>query len=95
MNAVHFLATIGTALGLAGAASLLMQARRLLRLGSACEISLPVRAVSVTGYAVWLAYGVAIQDVPLILVDAAGLVGAIMVLRITVTLRRSRPCLIP
>ncbi len=94
MNTVHFLATIGTALGLAGAASLLAQARRLRRIGSACEISLPVRVVSAAGYAVWLAYGVAIGDVPLIVVDAAGLAGAILVLRITISLRRTRPCAI-
>jgi hypothetical protein len=44
------------------------------------------------GYAVWLAYGVAFRDLPLILVDAAALFGAILVLRITLRLRRARPC---
>jgi uncharacterized protein with PQ loop repeat len=87
-----FLATLGTAFGLAGAASLLLQARRLRRLGTACEISVPIRLVSLTGYAVWLAYGVAIRDLPLIAVDAAGLAGAILVLRITIRLRRLRSC---
>ena len=94
MNAVQMLATIGTAFGLVGAASLLLQARRLRRLGTACEISIPIRVVSLTGYAVWLAYGLAIEDLPLILVDAAGLAGAILVLRITVVLRRRRACAI-
>jgi uncharacterized protein with PQ loop repeat len=92
MSIVQFLATTGTAFGLMGATSLLLQARRLRRLGTACEISIPIRFVSLTGYAVWLAYGIAIRDVPLILVDLAGLAGAGLVLHITVTLRRLRAC---
>ena len=88
MSAIHFLAAAGTAVGLTAAVSLLLQARRLSRLGSACETSIPVRLVTLVGYAVWLAYGVAIGDLPLILVDLAGLAGAGLVLYITVALRR-------
>ena len=88
MSAIHFLAAAGTAVGLTAAISLLMQARRLSRLGSACETSIPVRVVTLVGYAVWLAYGIAIGDLPLILVDLAGLAGAGLVLYITVGLRR-------
>jgi MtN3 and saliva related transmembrane protein len=88
MSAIHFLAAAGTAVGLTSAISLLLQARRLSRLGSACETSIPVRLVTLVGYAVWLAYGVAIGDLPLILVDLAGLAGAGLVLYITVVLRR-------
>jgi MtN3 and saliva related transmembrane protein len=92
MSAVPMLASIGTTLGLAGAASLLLQARRIRQLGTACEISIPIRLVSLTGYAVWLAYGITIRDLPLILVDLAGLVGASLLLRITFNLRRRTPC---
>jgi MtN3 and saliva related transmembrane protein len=92
MNVVQFLATTGTAFGLMGATSLLLQARRLRRLGTACEISIPLRVLSLTGYAVWLAYGIVIGDVPLIVVDLAGLVGAGLVLHITLGLRRVRAC---
>jgi uncharacterized protein with PQ loop repeat len=92
MGMVHVLATAGTAIGLVGALSLLLQARRLRRLGTACETSIPVRLVSAVGYAVWLAYGLAIGDVPLILVDLAGLAGAGLVLHITLVLRRRRAC---
>jgi hypothetical protein len=92
MGMVHVFATAGTAIGLVGAFSLVLQARRLRRLGTACETSIPVRLVTATGYAVWLAYGVAIRDVPLILVDLAGLAGAGLVLHITLVLRRSRAC---
>jgi uncharacterized protein with PQ loop repeat len=92
MAMVELLATAGTAVGLTGAASLLAQARRLKRVGTACEVSIPVRLVHATGYAVWLAYGVAIRDVPLILVDLAGLAGAGLVLHVTLQLRRGRAC---
>ena len=92
MSIVQFLATAGTAFGLMGATSLLLQARRLRRLGTACEISIPIRLVSLTGYAIWLAYGIAIRDVPLILVDLAGLAGAGLMLRITLVLRSQRAC---
>jgi MtN3 and saliva related transmembrane protein len=92
MSAVHYLAAAGTAIGVMGAASLALQARRLLLIGTACEISIPVRLVTLTGYAVWLAYGIAIRDMPLILVDLAGLAGAGLVLHITLVLRRRRAC---
>ena len=95
MGVVQLLATMGTAIGLVGALSLLLQARRLRRLGTACEISIPIRLVSLTGYAVWLAYGVAIRDVPLILVDVAGVAAAGLVLHVTLVLRRRRACPIP
>jgi uncharacterized protein with PQ loop repeat len=92
MTFVQFLASTGTTFGLVGAASLLSQARRLRRLGTACEISIPVRVVSLTGYAIWLAYGIVIRDVPLIIVDLAGLGAAALVLHITLTLRSQRAC---
>jgi MtN3 and saliva related transmembrane protein len=94
MSIVQFLATTGTAFGLLGATSLLLQARRLRRLGTACEISIPIRLVSLTGYAVWLAYGIALRDLPLIVVDLAGLAAAGLVLHITLVLRRQSACAI-
>jgi MtN3 and saliva related transmembrane protein len=92
MNALHVLAAAATALGLVGALALLVQSRNLYRVGTACEISLLFFAVSAAGYAVWLAYGLALGDVPLILVDVTGLVGATTALAVAVRLRRRRPC---
>lgn len=92
MNTVGALGAAGTAVGLVAAVSLLLQARRLLRLGSACEVSVPVRVLALAGYGVWLAYGVAIGDVPLILVDVAGVAGAALVLQVTLRLRRRQAC---
>jgi uncharacterized protein with PQ loop repeat len=92
MNTASFLGTAGTALGLFWALSMLVQARRLLKIGTACELSIPIRVLALAGYAVWLAYGVAIQDIPLILDDLAGVAGAGLVLHVTVVLRRQRAC---
>ena len=92
MDHASFLGMAGTAVGLVAALSLLLQARRMRRLGSACEVSIPVRALALTGYAIWLGYGVAIGDLPLILVDLAGVAGAALVLRVTLSLRRQRSC---
>jgi uncharacterized protein with PQ loop repeat len=87
-----FLGTAGTAVGLVAAMSLVLQARRLKWLGSACEVSIPVRLLALVGYTIWLAYGIAIGDVPLILVDLAGVAGAAFVLYVTVSLRRRSAC---
>jgi len=95
MDEATFLGTAGTAIGLIAAVSLLLQARRLARLGSACEVSIPVRVLAFAGYAVWLGYGLAIRDLPLILVDLAGVAGAALVLRVTLSVRRQRACPIP
>jgi uncharacterized protein with PQ loop repeat len=94
MDEVTFLGSVGTAVGLVAALSLLLQARRLRRIGQACEVSIPVRLLALAGYTIWLAYGVAIGDVPLILVDVAGVAGAALVLHVTVSLRRRTACAI-
>jgi uncharacterized protein with PQ loop repeat len=92
VTTASFLGTAGTALGLFWALSMLLQARRLLKIGTACELSIPIRVLALAGYAVWLAYGIAIKDVPLILVDLAGVAGAALVLHVTVVLRRQQTC---
>jgi MtN3 and saliva related transmembrane protein len=92
MDETTFLGSAGTVIGVVAAMSLLLQARRLSRIGNACEVSIPVRLLALGGYAIWLAYGVAIGDVPLILVDLAGVAGAALVLRVSLVLRRRRAC---
>jgi uncharacterized protein with PQ loop repeat len=92
MDHTTLLGSAGTVIGLVAALSLLIEARRLARLGSACEVSIPVRLLALTGHAIWLAHGVAIGDLPLILVDLAGVAGAALVLRVTLVVRRRRAC---
>ena len=94
MNAVVVLAMAGTMIGLFSTVGLFLQARRLKRLGKACEISIPIRALTLTGYGIWFAYGLVIGDIPLIVVDLVGLVGGTLVLCVTVVLRQQHACAI-
>jgi uncharacterized protein with PQ loop repeat len=92
------IATLGTAQGLAAAASLygvggalsvLLQAGRMLARRASCDISAGFLAVYVGGYAVWLVYGLSVENVPLILVDAVGLVCGALTLAVALALRGS------
>ena len=67
------LATCATLYGVAGSFSSLLQAVALARAGSAREISIPFIAILTGGHAIWLAYGVGITNLPLIVTDAIGL----------------------
>ena len=95
MNAVFVLAMAGTITGLFSTVGLFLQARRLKRLGKACEISIPIRTITLSGYVIWFAYGLAIGDIPLIVVDLVGLAGGTLVLGVTLALRRRNSCVIP
>ena len=81
------LALIATAYGLCGAASSLLEAARLLKSGSADEISLAFLGVLLGGYLVWLLYGISTGDEPLIVTDAVGLAAGTITLSIAVRLR--------
>ena len=82
------LALIATAYGVFAAASSLLEAARLLRSGSADEISLTFLGVLLGGYLVWLLYGIAAGDAPLIITDAVGLATSTITLSIAARLRR-------
>ena len=84
------LALIATAYGVCAAASSLLEAARLLRSGSSDEISLPFLGVLLGGYLVWLLYGIAAGDDPLIITDAVGLAAGTITLSIAARLRRRR-----
>jgi uncharacterized protein with PQ loop repeat len=81
------LAVIATAYGVAGAASSLLEAARLLRSGSSDEISLAFFFVLLGGYLVWLLYGISARDEPLIVTDAVGLAACTITLSVAVRLR--------
>lgn len=74
----------------AGAASAgLLQVRQLLEGRRSCDVSALFFAVYAGGYAMWLAYGVNIGSLPLIIVDAIGVVCATTTLTIALSLRGS------
>jgi uncharacterized protein with PQ loop repeat len=80
---------VATLYGVGAAAAVLLQARQVLRRGSSCEVSARFFATYAGGYAVWLLYGLSIGSLPLILVDAAGLLCGLVTLAITLSLRGS------
>ena len=83
------LALLVTAYGVGAAAAVLLQARQLLEGRGSCEVSARFLAVYAGGYALWLGYGVSIGSLPLIVVDAIGVVCATFTLAIALSLRGS------
>jgi len=78
-----------TAYGTGAAAAGLLQVRRLLESRRSCEVSILFFAIYAGGYASWLAYGVSIDSLPLVIVDAIGVVCATLTLAIALSLRGS------
>ena len=80
---------LATAYGVGAAGAALFQTRQLLESRASCEVSARFFAVYAGGYAIWLAYGVSIGSMPLIIVDAIGVVCATATLTIVLSLRGS------
>ena len=78
-----------TTYGVGAACAGLFQARQLLQGRRSCEVSALFFAVYAGGYAIWLAYGVSIGSLPLIIVDGIGVVCATLTLAIALSLRGS------
>src|SRR5688500_5668480 len=88
------MAMIATLYGVGAAGTVLLQARQIARRRSSCDVSARFFATYAGGYAIWLLYGLSIGSLPLILVDAAGLLCGLVTLAITLSMRGSllRPC---
>ena len=76
--APDLLGLVATVYGVAAAAAALLQARQMLARRSSCDVSARFFAIYAGGYAIWLLYGLSIASLPLVLVDAAGLVCGIV-----------------
>jgi uncharacterized protein with PQ loop repeat len=85
----EMLGLIATLYGVGAAGAVLLQARQVVRRRSSCEVSARFFATYAGGYAVWLLYGLSIESVPLILVDAAGLACGVVTLAVTLRMRGS------
>lgn len=83
------LGMIASLYGVGAAGTALLQARQVVRRRSSCEVSARFFATYAGGYAVWLLYGLSIDSMPLILVDAAGLACGLVTLAITLRMRGS------
>ena len=78
-----------TGYGLVAAVAVLVQARQMLARRGSCDVAARFFASYAGGYAVWLFYGAYDHNVPLVIVDAAGLACAGVTLAVIVTLRGS------
>ena len=83
----QLLGAVATLYGVAAATSALLQARQMLRRRSSGDVSARFLAGYAGGYAVWLAYGLSSGSLPLIVVDAIGLVCGGLTLAVALRLR--------
>src|SRR5580692_3897093 len=83
----HFLGTLATVYGVLAALKSLLQTRQMLARRTSGDVSALFLASYAGGYAVWLAYGLSTGSLPLIVVDAVGLLCAGLTLAVTLSLR--------
>lgn len=85
------LAVTVTIYGVAGALASILQLRRMRKRGSSDDVSLGYLSIVGGGYVLWLAYGIAIEDLPLVLVDALGGAAILATISVAVKLRGLDP----
>jgi MtN3 and saliva related transmembrane protein len=89
MNTTQLLALVATAYGVVAALAALLQARQMLTSRSSCDVSARFFAAYAGGYALWLLYGLSVGSMPLIVVDAVGLLCGGVTLAVALSLRGS------
>ena len=85
----QFLGTAATVYGVLGALKTLLLTRQMLAHRSSGDVSAGFLASYAGGYAIWLAYGLGTGSIPLIVVDAVGLLCAGLTLAVALSLRGS------
>ncbi len=88
-SAAQLLGTAATAYGVLAALKSLLQTRQMLARRSSRDVSAGFLASYAGGYAIWLAYGLCIGSLPLIVVDAVGLLCAGLTIAVALSLRGS------
>ena len=83
----QLLATVATVYGVLGAFKTLLQTRQMLARRTSGDVSAGFLASYAGGYAIWLAYGLSAGSIPLIVVDAVGLLCAGLTLAVALSLR--------
>ena len=83
----HFLGTAATVYGVLAALKSLLQTRQMLARRTSGDVSALFLASYAGGYAIWLAYGLSTGSIPLIVVDAVGLLCAGLTLAVALSLR--------
>jgi MtN3 and saliva related transmembrane protein len=77
------------AYGVLAALAALLQTRQMLTRHASCDVSARFFAAYAGGYAIWLLYGLSLGSIPLIVVDAVGLLCGGVTLAVALSLRGS------
>ena len=85
----QFVGTVATVYGVFAALKSLLQVRQMLARRSSREVSARFLASYAGGYAIWLTYGLSTSSLPLIVVDAVGLLCGSLTLAVALSLRGS------
>jgi uncharacterized protein with PQ loop repeat len=85
----QLLGTVATVYGVLAALKSLLQTRQMLARRSSRDVSAGFLASYAGGYATWLAYGLSTGSIPLIVVDAVGLLCAVLTLAVALFFRGS------
>src|SRR5262249_31162986 len=88
-SAAQLLGTAATAYGVLAALTTPLQTPQMLARGTSCEVWGRFCASYAGGYAIWLVYGLSTGTLPLITVDAVGLLCAGLTLAVALSLRGS------
>lgn len=88
-NTSQLLALAATTYGVLAALAALLQTRQMLTRRASCDVSARFFAAYAGGYAIWLLYGLSVASVPLIVVDAVGLLCGGVTLLVALSMRGS------
>jgi MtN3 and saliva related transmembrane protein len=88
-SASQLLGMAAAAYGVLAVLAVLLQARQMLARRTSCDVSGRFFACYAGGYALWLAYGLSSGNVPLIVVDAVGVLCGGLTLAVALSLRGS------
>jgi uncharacterized protein with PQ loop repeat len=89
LDITYLLAAAATVYGIVGGLSVLFQARQMRARGSSHDVSLRFLGTYVGGYAIWLLYGLSMQSIPIVAVNAVGLASGAVTLSVAFRLRWS------
>lgn len=85
------LASVATGYGIVMALSPVLQIRRMLRLRSSDDVSIAYLAVITVGFVVWVAYGLTIEVVPLVVANALAFVVGVATIAVALRFRDRTP----
>ena len=86
-DATALIGAFATVYGVAGALSVLLQARQMLATGRSSDVSARFLGTNLGGYAIWLVHGLSLGSVPIVVVHALGFVCGSVTLTIALKLR--------